>query len=100
MSNSIGEILGELLSGKESAENLGNALGKALEKSQNNETDASSSLSSEPNLNEKQLMLQRKIDILLALKPLLGEEFSKKTDMIINALTAAKIIAGFKNEKQ
>ena len=98
MSNSIGEILGELLSGKEGAENLGNALEKALEKPQNNDA-ASSSLPSEPNLNEKQLMLQRKIDILLALKHLLGEEFSKKADMIINALTAAKIIAGFKNEK-
>ncbi len=51
---------------------------------------------SEPVPNEKAASLQRKIDVLNAVKPLFGEDFSKKADIIINALNAAKIIVSLK----
>ena len=49
--------------------------------------------------SEKQLRLRQKIDILTALMPLLGDEYSKKADTVIKALSAAIVILGFSEQK-
>ncbi len=120
MSGSIGDILNDILSDKEKSEALSAALvklrdgvsqdmgevsqdmGEEVENQSQAKSlteEASQSLkenSAQKPLSEKQLMLERKIQILEALKPLFGQDFSKKADLIINALNAAKIILGFK----
>lgn len=113
MSGSIGDILNDILSDKEKSEALSAALvklrdgvsqdmGEDVENQSQAKSlteEASQNLkenSAQKPLSEKQLMLERKIQILEALKPLFGQDFSKKADLIINALNAAKIILGFK----
>ena len=92
MNNQVGEILSRLVSDKSTAD----ALFSVLNKADNVTSDSDKSTQNAPVLNEKQLVLQRKIDILTSLKALLGEEYSKKADVVINALNTAIIILGFR----
>lgn len=102
MNNQIGDILSGILSDKNLAEKLVSSLSKSSEHI-SPDTESSTGVSTQvstqvsPVLNEKQQLLQRKIDIITSLKPLLGEEYSNKADIIIKALNAALIIAGLKN---
>lgn len=94
MNNQIGDILSGILSDKDFANKLVSSLSNTHEQKP---SDTQESVELSPVLNEKQQLLQRKIDIITSLKPLLGEEYSNKADIIIKALNAAVIIAGLKN---
>lgn len=92
MNSQVNEILSFLLSDKSTSEKLSELLSKqAVTDSQPEQSEKGPI-----RLNEKQLMLQRKIDILTSFKALLGEEYSKKADTVINALNTAIVILGFK----
>ena len=94
MNNQIGDILSGILSDKDFENKLVSSLSNTHEQKP---SDTQESVELSPVLNEKQQLLQRKIDIITSLKPLLGEEYSNKADIIIKALNAAVIIAGLKN---
>ena len=92
MNSQVNEILSFLLSDKNTSEKLSELLSKQAV----NDSQPEQSEKVPIRLNEKQRMLQRKIDILTSFKALLGEEYSKKADTVINALNTAIIILGFK----
>lgn len=99
MENGSQDIISRLLSDKGTTEALTKIIGQLTAgeeaEAQNSSLDASGGKASAPQ-SEKQLSLQRKIDVLTALKPLFGSEYSKKADTVINILSIAKILMGIR----
>ncbi len=95
MENSSPDIITKLLSDKSTSDAIVKIINQ-LSGGTDSNTDKPMFTENEGNTNpiqsEKAAGIQRKIDVLTALKPLFGKEFSNKADMIINALNAAKII--------
>jgi len=94
MSGSITQIISELLSSNELQNIISKNNDSQIEElaSPNQDESAKPSVLSETPKSEKELLLQKKVEMLEALKPFLGDEFSKKADVVINALKAAEII--------
>ena len=106
MNGGLNEILSTILENTDAASKLSELLTGTQDiaanatASQDIATNATASQDITPLAqSEKQLRLRQKIDILTALMPLLGDEYSKKADTVIKALSAAIVILGFSEQK-
>lgn len=96
MNGGLNEILSTILENTDAASKLSELLTGTQDIAAN--TTASQDITPLAQ-SEKQLRLRQKIDILTALMPLLGDEYSKKADTVIKALSAAIVILGFSEQK-
>lgn len=84
MNNSLETVISTLLSDKNTTKTLENILTSSHEK-----TTTDSEI---PNHNEKSSLLQRKIEILKTIEPMLGEKNSEHIRFLIKVLSIAKLI--------
>ena len=95
MNGGLNEILSTILENTDAASKLSELLTGAQGITSITESKHTTPLAQ----SEKQIRLRQKIDILTALMPLLGDEYSKKADTVIKALSAAIVILGFSEQK-
>lgn len=102
MSSPINEVIEKLISDKSSAETLRRLLFSTIKEKDDipEEEKEAEKLSNSLSQNPAVAALQKKEELLEALKPLFGKSFSEKADEVIKALQIAEIIINLADGKK
>ncbi len=98
MDSSLQQAVMNILSNPKTSELLKN-LGASPQNDSNSQNAALPKVITDVVCSPKMLEIQKKIDVLQSLKPLFGQQLSTQIDLIINALSIAKVICSL-DEKQ